>query len=116
MSGSVRITTDTRKLRAAARVIDSQLSIVASCFASIRDDINTLKGRDWEGDSAETYIIIMDKLINDQPASDVVTTGTVVQTLREYSEILNNAATMFDKNEQQQEDRVKKLKVDIFGG
>jgi uncharacterized protein YukE len=114
MSGSVRISADTSKLRAAARVIDSQMSIITSCFASIRDDVNMLKGRDWEGDSAETYVMIMDKLINEHPVSDVVTSGTVVQALRDYSEILNNAAEAFDKTDVEQENRINRLKTAIF--
>jgi len=114
MSGNVRISVDSGKMRAAARVVDCQKSIVMSCFTSIRDDVNILKGRDWEGDSAEAYVMIMDKLINDQPVSDTVTTGTVVQSLRDYSEILSNAATTFDRNEQVQEDRVSKLRAAVF--
>jgi len=114
MSGSTRITVDIRKLRASAKVIDNQLSIIMSCFTVIRDDVNALKGRNWEGDSANVYIESMSKLLNDQSAAGNITTGSILQTLKEYSNLLNNAATAFEKNEQKQEDRVKSLKTEIF--
>jgi hypothetical protein len=109
MSGNVNIVVDSGKMRTAARVIDSQMSIIMSCFASIRDDIN-----DWEGDSAEAYIMNISKLLSDQPVSDTITTGSVVHNLKEYSEILNNAAIAFEKNEQKQEEKISKLRTEIF--
>jgi len=114
MSGSSRITIDTKKLRAAAKVTNNQMSIIMSCFTVIRDDVNTLKGRNWEGDSADMYIESMSKLCNDQPVAGILTTGSVVKILKEYSGILNDAAAAFEKNEQKQEERVKSLRTEIF--
>jgi len=114
MSGGTRITVDIKKLRAAARVIDNQQRIIMSCFTAIRDDVNTLKGRNWEGDSADVYIESMSKLCNDLPAAGTLSAGSIIQTLKEYSTILNDAATAFEKNEQKQEDRVRSLKTELF--
>lgn len=114
MSSGTNIAIDTIKMRAAARTIDSQLSILRSCFSGIRDDINTLRGRDWEGDSANLYIESMNKLCNDQPGAGTVTTGGIVKTLMEYSEILGNTATAFERNEEKQEDKVRGLKDQVF--
>jgi uncharacterized protein YukE len=114
MSDNVNIVVDSGKMRSVARVIDNQKSIIMSCFASIRDDVNVLKSRDWEGDSADAYIKCIDKIINDQLGSDTITTGNVMQILKGYLEILNNTAAAFEKTEQKQEDRVNELRTEIF--
>ena len=114
MSDSVSIVVDSAKMRSVARIIDNQKSIIMSCFASIKDDINILKSRDWEGDSADAYIKCIDKLLSDLPVSDTITTGCVLQYLKGYLETLNNTAAAFEKNEQKQEDRISNLKAEIF--
>ena len=114
MSESVIIQIDSGKMKAAARVIENQKSIIMSCFASIRDDINMLKSRDWEGDSAEAYIQSIDKLLNDRIIDGTVTTGSAVFNLKTYMDILIHTGAEFEKNEVKQEERVKSLRTEIF--
>jgi len=114
MSGRTEISINTKVMRQAARTIENQLSIVSSCFTSIKDDLKSLRNGDWEGDSANAYIEAMNKLCGDGSGTDGLTSGGIVQILKSYADSLNNTAAAFERNEQKQEDKIQALNAKIF--
>jgi uncharacterized protein YukE len=109
MQANHEMAVDTVKLRAAAKVANSQMSIILSCFDNIKEEALSLKGRFWESDSAEAYVDSINKLCSDRKYEDAITTGSVIQTLKNYVIRLNNAADEYESNERGIEARIEAL-------
>ena len=115
MSAGMDFKIDTGKMASAAQAVNNQLSIIRSCFDAIRTEYSGLKGNYWEGASADAYDANMKRLCSEQAHAGIVTTGFVVETLEDYVQNLNKAASDFDSTENRLESLQKSLPTDVFG-
>jgi len=115
MLASAEITIDIPKMRAVAKLIESQMNIVKNCFDSIRKDALMLRDNDWGGASSDVYHESMKKLCQEQSLSVPVTTGYVVATLQGYVEKLTLAADEFVSTEKILNDSAEALPSNVFG-
>jgi len=114
MQGGAEIKIDIPKMRAVARVIESQSNIIRNCFDSIKRDALALRENDWEGANSDAYSDRMRKLCDEQSLSGTFTTGYVVKTLQEYVMKLNLAADEFVSTERILHARAEALPTNIF--
>ena len=115
MSTGTDFKIDTGKMASVAQAISNQLSIIRNCFDSIRTEYSGLKGNFWEGASADAYDANMKKLCSETAHAGIVTTGFVIETLEDYVQNLNKAASDFNSTENRLESLQKSLPTDIFG-
>ena len=73
---------------------------------SIKNDANALKSP-WEGDSADAYQTVMERLAENSPK--------VVSALKEYVHDLNTIASSFLSDEQRRKAQGEALPGDVFG-
>ena len=108
----VSIKIDPAKMLSVARTLDAQRSIIENNFNSIFQDANRLKSS-WEGNSADAYYPLMEKLASIQNAQSTAT--VIVNALKEYVLDLNSIAAQFANAEQQNTSKVAALPGDVFG-
>jgi len=97
---------DPEKMMQTAQTFDAQLTIIQNCLNSIRDDAKSLEGV-WEGESANAYQTVMDKLEENSPK--------IVNIVKEYVSKLNEIASKFISDEQKHVANNEALPGDIFG-
>ena len=114
MNNDVRVQLETATMRAVAKTLENQISILRNCYGSISDDASSLKGAHWEGFSADTYYESMKALCNEGQISGKVTAGHVANILQGYVSDLNFAADEYDRNEGKTGDRVEALPAAVF--
>ena len=114
MASNYSVSLDTGVMRAVARTVENQMTIIRNCYASIKSDAQMLQGTYWEGFSADTYYEKMTKLCNDQQVAGSVTAGHIVRILQEYAKDLRFAADEYDRNEGRVTSRVEGLATNVF--
>ena len=108
----VSLQIDPAQMTAVARTVDNQRSIVENCFNTIYQDARKLKSS-WEGNSADAYQPIMDKLASLQDNESAAT--YIVNALKEYVSDLNGIAAGFESTERQITAQDEALPSDVFG-
>jgi len=103
---------DINVMRRISSRVEEQRQILHNCFASIRDDALRLRGHNWEGISADSYYDIMKTLCDEQPATDTINAGTILNTLRVYVTDLTNTAERYRTAEDKLATKVSTLRTD----
>ena len=115
MADNANVVLDTAKMRAVARVLENQASIIKNCYDSINSDALFLKGAHWEGESADAYCESMKALCSEMQAEGKVSAGSIVDILKKHAHNLHFTADEYDRNEGKVSERVKGLPVSVFG-
>ena len=114
MSAGVDVTIDTAKMAAVSQEVNNQMSIVNSCFESIKIQYLLLKNGHWEGASADAYFESMKKLCSEQSFAGGITTSYVAKALEEYVKDFNSTVSQYETLEQKMESQHQALPTNVF--